>query len=206
MFFSFCFFVFTVFFHTYCWNLLDGSPWILIVLFNLRAGGIPARNSKGERLLLFLGIIDILQSYRLKKKLEHTWKSMLHDGVRISFLSTSFLVFRCKSKVLQKVMHLHDIKPHPLLHLFSSRLWWRVYFVTSGYSWHKSTALICLDINILQCLIRFLFLKHLWGQCTTTCCSLGYEMVSSARVIYWMKKSFTSWLRTRNLYPPNLML
>jgi len=31
--------------------------------------------------LLFLGIIDILQSYRLKKKLEHTWKSMIHDGV-----------------------------------------------------------------------------------------------------------------------------
>lgn len=43
--------------------------------------GIPARNAKGERLYLFLGIIDILQSYRLKKKLEHTWKSMLHDGV-----------------------------------------------------------------------------------------------------------------------------
>lgn len=44
-------------------------------------GGIPARNARGERLLLFLGIIDILQSYRLKKKLEHTWKSMIHDGV-----------------------------------------------------------------------------------------------------------------------------
>lgn len=27
-------------------------------------GGIPARNSKGERLLLYVGIIDILQSYR----------------------------------------------------------------------------------------------------------------------------------------------
>ncbi|KAG7161774.1 Phosphatidylinositol 4-phosphate 5-kinase type-1 gamma-like, partial [Homarus americanus] len=43
-------------------------------------GGIPARNAKGERLLLFLGIIDILQSFRLKKKLEHTFKSMIHDG------------------------------------------------------------------------------------------------------------------------------
>ncbi|KAH0563643.1 hypothetical protein KQX54_003599, partial [Cotesia glomerata] len=43
-------------------------------------GGIPARNARGERLLLFIGIIDILQSYRLKKKLEHTWKSMIHDG------------------------------------------------------------------------------------------------------------------------------
>lgn len=27
-------------------------------------GGIPARSSKGERLLLYIGIIDILQSYR----------------------------------------------------------------------------------------------------------------------------------------------
>lgn len=44
-------------------------------------GGIPARNDKGERLLLFIGIIDILQSYRLKKKLEHTFKSIIHDGV-----------------------------------------------------------------------------------------------------------------------------
>lgn len=70
-------------------------------------GGIPARNSKGERLLLYIGIIDILQSYRwvseaersLKihgriltkmyfvlfyrfiKKLEHSWKALVHDGV-----------------------------------------------------------------------------------------------------------------------------
>lgn len=29
-----------------------------------RMGGIPAMSSKGERLLLFIGIIDILQSYR----------------------------------------------------------------------------------------------------------------------------------------------
>lgn len=47
-----------------------------------RPGGIPARNEQGERLLLYIGIIDILQSYRFKKKLEHTWKAMLHDGVR----------------------------------------------------------------------------------------------------------------------------
>lgn len=29
-----------------------------------RMGGIPAMSSKGEHLLLFIGIIDILQSYR----------------------------------------------------------------------------------------------------------------------------------------------
>jgi hypothetical protein len=48
-----------------------------------RPGGIPARNAQGERLLLFLGVIDILQSYRLKKRLEHTLKSVIIDGVRL---------------------------------------------------------------------------------------------------------------------------
>lgn len=31
---------------------------------HFRMGGIPAVNGKGERLLLYIGIIDILQSYR----------------------------------------------------------------------------------------------------------------------------------------------
>ena len=55
------------------------------------------RTEKGDRLLIFLGIIDILQSYRypllilyclvtmlvarLRKKLEHTLKSVFTDGV-----------------------------------------------------------------------------------------------------------------------------
>lgn len=60
-----------------------GFVLIWFFLFYYSPGGIPARNAKGERLLLFVGIIDILQSYRLKKKLEHTWKSMIHDGVSI---------------------------------------------------------------------------------------------------------------------------
>ncbi|MED6248492.1 Phosphatidylinositol 4-phosphate 5-kinase type-1 gamma [Ataeniobius toweri] len=49
-------------------------------------GGIPAVNGKGERLLLYIGIIDILQSYRLIKKLEHTWKALVHDGVSLRVL------------------------------------------------------------------------------------------------------------------------
>ncbi|XP_041988719.1 phosphatidylinositol 4-phosphate 5-kinase type-1 alpha-like isoform X2 [Aricia agestis] len=57
-------------------------------------GGIPARNARGERLLLFLGIIDILQSYRLRKKLEHTWKSMIHDGDTVSVHRPSFYAQR----------------------------------------------------------------------------------------------------------------
>lgn len=64
----------------------------------LQTGGIPARNHKGERLLLFVGIIDILQSYKLFKKLEHTFKSVIHDGDTISvhrpdFYSKRFMDF-----------------------------------------------------------------------------------------------------------------
>ena len=53
-----------------------------------RPGGIPARNHRGERLLLYLGVIDILQSYRMAKKLEHVFKAIIHDGVSAFCLST----------------------------------------------------------------------------------------------------------------------
>ncbi|GLV46381.1 Phosphatidylinositol 4-phosphate 5-kinase 59B [Carabus blaptoides fortunei] len=81
-------------------------------------GGIPARNAKGERLLLFIGIIDILQSYRLKKKLEHTWKSMIHDGDTVSvhrpgFYAQRFQDFMAKT-VFKKI-------PSPLKHSPSKR-------------------------------------------------------------------------------------
>ena len=58
------------------------------------SGGIPARNHKGERLLLFVGIIDILQSYRLIKKLEHTFKAMIHDGVSTVTYCTIIYTFQ----------------------------------------------------------------------------------------------------------------
>ncbi|XP_065144248.1 phosphatidylinositol-4-phosphate 5-kinase, type I, alpha, a isoform X2 [Paramisgurnus dabryanus] len=57
-------------------------------------GGIPAFSSKGERLLVFIGIIDILQSYRLVKKLEHSWKALLHDGDTVSVHRPSFYADR----------------------------------------------------------------------------------------------------------------
>ncbi|XP_021936365.1 phosphatidylinositol 4-phosphate 5-kinase type-1 alpha-like isoform X7 [Zootermopsis nevadensis] len=79
-------------------------------------GGIPARNSRGERLLLFIGIIDILQSYRLKKKLEHTWKAMIHDGDTVSvhrpgFYAQRFQDFMAKT-VFKKIpsLDLPEIK------------------------------------------------------------------------------------------------
>ncbi|XP_024891115.1 phosphatidylinositol 4-phosphate 5-kinase type-1 alpha isoform X9 [Temnothorax curvispinosus] len=80
------------------------------------SGGIPARNARGERLLLFLGVIDILQSYRLKKKLEHTWKSMIHDGDTVSvhrpgFYAQRFQDFMAKT-VFKKIpsLDLPEIK------------------------------------------------------------------------------------------------
>ncbi|UXI18493.1 protein farnesyltransferase/geranylgeranyltransferase type-1 subunit alpha-like [Sarcoptes scabiei] len=82
-------------------------------------GGIPARNSKGERLLLYVGIIDILQSYRFRKKLEHTWKSVLYDGDTISVHKPGFYAQRfhdfMSEKVFRKIpsLDLPEIKgPH----------------------------------------------------------------------------------------------
>uniref|UniRef100_A0A8C4S2V1 Phosphatidylinositol-4-phosphate 5-kinase, type I, alpha, b n=1 Tax=Erpetoichthys calabaricus TaxID=27687 RepID=A0A8C4S2V1_ERPCA len=69
--------------------------------------GIPAKNSKGEQLLVYIGIIDILQSYRLVKKLEHSWKALFHDGDTISvhrpgFYAERFQKFMC-TKVFKKI-------------------------------------------------------------------------------------------------------
>ncbi|XP_069549864.1 phosphatidylinositol 4-phosphate 5-kinase type-1 alpha-like isoform X1 [Brachyistius frenatus] len=72
-----------------------------------KTGGIPARNSKGERLLVYIGIIDILQSYRLVKRLEHSWKALVHDGDTVSvhrpgFYAERFQKFMC-STVFKKI-------------------------------------------------------------------------------------------------------
>lgn len=75
--------------------------YINILIYCGRPGGIPARNSRGERLLLFIGIIDILQSYRLKKKLEHTWKAMIHDGVcSVSFMLLYMVLTAAENKII----------------------------------------------------------------------------------------------------------
>ncbi|XP_065166786.1 phosphatidylinositol 4-phosphate 5-kinase type-1 alpha isoform X4 [Atheta coriaria] len=66
-------------------------------------GGIPARNAQGERLLLYIGIIDILQSYRLRKKLEHSWKSLIHDGDTVSVHRPSFYANRFQNFMAEKV-------------------------------------------------------------------------------------------------------
>ncbi|XP_009951836.1 PREDICTED: phosphatidylinositol 4-phosphate 5-kinase type-1 beta-like [Leptosomus discolor] len=73
-------------------------------------GGIPAKSHKGEKLLLFMGIIDILQSYRLMKKLEHSWKALVYDGDTVSvhrpsFYADRFLKFM-STRVFKKVQAL----------------------------------------------------------------------------------------------------
>ncbi|XP_061603981.1 phosphatidylinositol-4-phosphate 5-kinase, type I, beta a isoform X2 [Phyllopteryx taeniolatus] len=72
-------------------------------------GGIPAKH-KDENLLIFLGIIDILQSYRFIKKMEHSWKSLVHDGDTVSvhrpnFYADRFLKFM-GSVVFKRILSL----------------------------------------------------------------------------------------------------
>ncbi|XP_076007200.1 phosphatidylinositol 4-phosphate 5-kinase type-1 beta [Genypterus blacodes] len=77
-------------------------------------GGIPAKTLKEEKLLIFLGIIDILQSYRFIKKLEHSWKALVYDGDSVSvhrpgFYASRFLKFM-STRVFRKT---HPIRSSP---------------------------------------------------------------------------------------------
>ena len=52
-----------------------------------RSGAIPAYDpDTQESLQLYVGIIDVLQSYRFAKKFEHTVKSLVHDAVSFTVL------------------------------------------------------------------------------------------------------------------------
>lgn len=76
-------------------------------------GGIPARNNKGERLLLYIGIIDILQSYRFVKKLEHSWKALVHDGDTVSVHRPGFYAERFQRFMCNTVFKKIPLKPSP---------------------------------------------------------------------------------------------
>uniref|UniRef100_A0A674MT44 Phosphatidylinositol-4-phosphate 5-kinase, type I, beta b n=1 Tax=Takifugu rubripes TaxID=31033 RepID=A0A674MT44_TAKRU len=98
-------------------------------------GGIPARTYREDKLLIYLGIIDILQSYRFMKKLEHSWKALVYDGDSVSvhrpgFYASRFLKFmstrvfrknQCKSKLSFAVtsgrccITMETPPPHPSL-------------------------------------------------------------------------------------------
>jgi 1-phosphatidylinositol-4-phosphate 5-kinase len=53
---------------------------------NTCKGIIRGVNSRGERLLIFIGIIDVLQVYGRARELEHCLKSLCHDGVIVNFI------------------------------------------------------------------------------------------------------------------------
>ncbi|XP_075223264.1 phosphatidylinositol 4-phosphate 5-kinase type-1 alpha-like isoform X2 [Lycorma delicatula] len=74
------------------------------------SGGIPAKNSRDEKLLVFMGIIDILQSYRLTKKLEHAWKSVVHKGDTISVHNPGFYSQRFQKFIIDSVFKIIPTK------------------------------------------------------------------------------------------------
>ncbi|XP_062395144.1 phosphatidylinositol 4-phosphate 5-kinase type-1 alpha isoform X1 [Sardina pilchardus] len=76
-------------------------------------GGIPARTSKGERLLIYIGIIDILQSYRFIKKIEHSWKALVHDGDTVSVHRPGFYAERFQRFMCNTVFRKIPLKPSP---------------------------------------------------------------------------------------------
>ncbi|KAK5854883.1 hypothetical protein PBY51_005036 [Eleginops maclovinus] len=78
-----------------------------------KTGGIPARNTKGERLLVYIGIIDILQSYRFVKRLEHSWKALVHDGDTVSVHRPSFYADRFHKFMCNMVFRKLSLKTSP---------------------------------------------------------------------------------------------
>lgn len=70
--------------------------------FHLQCG-IPAKTNKGDKLSIFIGIIDILQSYRLVKKIEHSWKSIIHNGDTVSVHNPRFYSQRFQKFLFDKV-------------------------------------------------------------------------------------------------------
>ncbi|CAK6949275.1 phosphatidylinositol 4-phosphate 5-kinase type-1 alpha-like [Scomber scombrus] len=78
-----------------------------------QTGGIPARNSKDERLLVYIGIIDILQSYRFVKKLEHSWKALVYDGDSVSVHRPSFYAERFQKFMCNTVFRKITLRSSP---------------------------------------------------------------------------------------------
>ncbi|KAL2097120.1 hypothetical protein ACEWY4_006327 [Coilia grayii] len=66
-------------------------------------GVFPVTTCKGEKMLVFTGIIDVLQSYRLVKKLEHSWKSLFQDGEAVSVHQPGFYAVRFEMFLCEKV-------------------------------------------------------------------------------------------------------
>ena len=76
------------------------------VLFSQDEGGLRATDEQNEPLdtVYYLGIIDILTPYGVVKKIEHLWKGMSADIVRISHLS--LLLWHCAHEFFFFLTHL----------------------------------------------------------------------------------------------------
>ena len=57
-------------------EVASASTRKLTRIFRRPCGGIPATDENGERLVIYMGIIDILQDYGIKKITEHCLKSL----------------------------------------------------------------------------------------------------------------------------------
>ena len=82
---------------------------------SLPEGYFLARLPNQDLAAVYLGIIDILQSYVTKKKLEHTFKAIIYDGDLVSvhkpnFYSKRFQNFMCRN-VFLKDPNIRDSKP-----------------------------------------------------------------------------------------------
>lgn len=60
------------------------------------------KDGSSEEVVLYFGLIDILQTYRTRKKVEHFVKRLLHDGNAVSVIEPSKYASRFRD-FMQKV-------------------------------------------------------------------------------------------------------
>ncbi|XP_062511655.1 phosphatidylinositol 4-phosphate 5-kinase type-1 alpha-like [Corticium candelabrum] len=77
----------------------------------LPSNAIPAKLTSGDRIIVYMGIIDVLQSYRLKKKLEHSFKALVHDGDTVSVHRPSFYARRFQDFMFNHLFHVKAVAP-----------------------------------------------------------------------------------------------
>ncbi|CAF0818311.1 unnamed protein product [Rotaria sordida] len=87
-------------------------------------GGIPAINEKGERLLLFFGIIDILQTFDTCKVIQRQYQTVENHEVvdDRSIVEADFYADRFKKFVFERVFHPaeDELSTHPIsMNVFS---------------------------------------------------------------------------------------
>jgi 1-phosphatidylinositol-4-phosphate 5-kinase len=88
-------------------------------------GGIPAMNEKGERLLLFFAIIDILQTFDICKVMQRQYQTLENREVvdDRSIVEADFYAKRFKEFIFERVFHPaeDELSTHPIsMNVFSS--------------------------------------------------------------------------------------